>query len=155
MWLFALAVTAHMIEEVIWLPAWSQTAGKWHEPVERGPFSFATAVLLLFLYGVTYLANTAPAENLAIYLLCGLALVMIVNLVIPHLGAAISGRRYAPGLGTSLFLVVPASALVIRQAFASNLISMPRYALAGLGALVGAAFIWPALFRIGRRLLGN
>ena len=154
-WLFALAVTLHMIEEVIWLPAWSQNAGKWHEPVGRRAIAFATAVMLLFLYAVAFLASAARPEAASIYLLCGLALVMIVNLVIPHLGAAITQRRYAPGLGTSLFLVVPMSAVLLWQAFASDLISLPRYWLAALGMLVGTAAIWPALFRLGRRLLGQ
>jgi len=152
-WLFAFAVTVHMIEEVVWLPAWSQSAGKWHEPVERRAFAFATAVMLLFLYLVTFLAGAAPPEKLSIYLLCGLALVMIVNLAIPHLGATITQRRYAPGLATSLLLVVPLSAAVLRQAFASDLVSMPRYLLAALGMLLGTAVIWPALFHAGRRML--
>jgi hypothetical protein len=152
-WLFVFAVTLHMIEEVIWLPAWSQSAGNWHEPVDRRTFAFATAVMLLFLYLVAFLAGTAPPETLSIYLLCGLALVMIVNLAIPHLGATITQRRYAPGLGTSLFLVAPLSAVLLWQAFASDLISMPRYLIASLGMLLVAAVIWPALFYAGRRML--
>ena len=34
-WLFALVVTLHNLEEAIWLPDWSQTAGRWHSPVSR------------------------------------------------------------------------------------------------------------------------
>lgn len=155
LWSFALVVTLHMIEEIIWLPAWSQDVGKWHEPVKRGEFVFATAVMLLFLYLITYLSSSAEPESLSIYLLCGLALVMIVNLVIPHLGATITQRRYAPGLGTSLFLVLPVGVSLLWQAFALELISMPSYFMAGVGMLLGTAVIWPALFHIGRRMLGK
>ena len=150
-WLFALVVTLHMIEEVIWLPAWSQGAGRWHEPVGRREFAFATAVMLLFLYTISYLASRIAPESVSVYLVCGLALVMLVNLVIPHLGATIAQRRYAPGLGTSLFLVVPAAGLLLWAAFAQQYISVPRFFVAGAGVLLATAVIWPALFRIGKR----
>ncbi len=140
-----------MIEELIWLPAWSQDAGRWHEPVDRPAFTIATAVMLLFLYTITYLAANAPAESVTLYLVCGLVLVMLVNIVIPHLGATIALRRYAPGLGTSLIL--PVASLLLWRAFAEDLISLPRYALAAAGILLGTAVIWPALFRTGRRML--
>ena len=153
-WLFAIAVTVHMAEEVIWLPAWSQNSGKWHEPVSRRAFVFATAVMLLFLYPVTFLASTAPAESLSIYLLCGLALAMIVNLFVPHLGATITRRRYSPGLVTSLLLVTPLSAALLWQAFAQALVSTPGYWLAAGGMLFVAAVIWPALLRAGGRFPG-
>ena len=29
-WLFPAAITVHNLEEAIWLPAWSRTAGRWH-----------------------------------------------------------------------------------------------------------------------------
>jgi len=40
-WLFALAITVHNIEEEIWLPAWSKTAGWFHYPVGIVEFRFA------------------------------------------------------------------------------------------------------------------
>jgi len=38
--LFLLAVTLHSLEEAVWLPDWSQQAGRWHQPVEKIPFSW-------------------------------------------------------------------------------------------------------------------
>ena len=154
LWLFVLVVSLHMVEELIWLPAWSQDAGRWHEPVDRKSFAFATGTLLLFLYTITYLAANAPAESVTVYLVCGLALVMLVNIVLPHLGATIAQRRYAPGLGTSLILILPVAILLNWRAFTDDLISMPRYALAAASILLATAVIWPALFRIGKRLVG-
>ena len=155
LWLFALVVTLHMIEEVIWLPAWSQEAGRWHEPVERSEFTFATAVMLIFLYTITYLAANAQAESVSIYLVCGLALVMLFNIVVPHLGATLAQRRYSPGLGSSLLLILPVASLLLWRAFVVDAISLPRYALAAAGVLLGTAVIWPSLFRLGRRLIGG
>lgn len=151
LWLFTVAVTLHMIEEIIWLPGWSQDAGKWHEPVTRREFGIATGIMLAYLYLIVSMALSSPVKTVGIYLVCGLALVMIVNLFIPHLGAVISQRRYAPGLASSVLLVVPSAILLIWQAFAEQLISMPLFLLVGLGFLAATAVIWPMLFRIGRR----
>jgi len=155
LWLFALAVTLHMIEELLWLPAWSQDAGRWHVPVGSREFAFATAVFLLFLTPITYLASNAPPESITIYLVCGLALVMILNFIMPHLGATIAQRRYAPGLATSLLFILPAATLLLWRAFHDNAISLPRYSVAAAGLLLATAVIWPALFRIGDHLPRN
>jgi hypothetical protein len=42
-WLFALSLTIHNLEEAIWLPEWSQQAGKWHPPGRRIPIPFRGA----------------------------------------------------------------------------------------------------------------
>lgn len=155
LWLFALAVTLHMIEELIWLPAWSQRAGRWHMAVSSREFAFATAVFLLFLTIITYLASNALPESVSIYLVCGLALVMLFNFVLPHLGATIAQRRYAPGLITSLLCILPAASLLLRHAFQDNAISMPRYGVAAALLLLATAVIWPALLRTGKHLPGS
>jgi len=152
LWLFALAVTLHMIEELLWLPAWSQDAGRWHTPVGLREFAFATAVMLLFLYTITYLASSAAPESVTIYLVCGLALLMLFNILLPHLGATITQRRYAPGLATSLLFILPAASLLLWRAFRDNAISLPRYILVAPVILLTTAVIWPTLFRIGKRL---
>ena len=149
-WLFTIAVTLHMIEEIIWLPAWSQKAEEWHEPVTRREFTIATAIMLLFVYIISFLASQVEPASIAVYLVCSLALLMIVNLFIPHLGAAVAQRRYAPGLATSLFLVLPTAVLLIQQAFTEALIALPWFFLVGLSFMAAAAVIWPLLFRIGR-----
>ena len=155
LWLFAFAVTLHMIEELIWLPAWSQTAGRWHVPVRSREFAFATAVFLLFLAIITFLASDASAESVSIYLVCGVALVMLFNIFLPHLGATITQHRYAPGLATSLLFILPAASLLLGRAFQENAISMPRFGVAATVILLGTAVIWPALFRVGKYLPGS
>lgn len=155
LWLFALAVMLHMIEELFWLPAWSQNAGGWHVPVGRREFAFATAVLLLFVALITYMAARTGSQSVPVYLVCGLALVMLVNFFLPHLGTTVAQRRYAPGLGTSLIFILPATSLLLWRAFEENMISLPRYLVAAAGMLLAAALVWPALFRIGRRFSGG
>lgn len=44
---FVLAVLLHNVEEALWLPAWSSSAGRWHAPVSGPEFGFAVSVLSL------------------------------------------------------------------------------------------------------------
>jgi hypothetical protein len=53
-WLFPVAITLHNLEEAVWLPAWSNRAGKWHRPVSPSAFRFAAAVLAALAFIVTF-----------------------------------------------------------------------------------------------------
>lgn len=153
--MLAVAITLHLVEEIVWLPAWSKRAGRWHVPVEKKEFSFACAVLLVLVYIMIFFSARGVPESLSVYLVAGLAVVMLANVIIPHLGATLQMRVYAPGLITSLVLNLPAAFFLIHKAFADNYISIERFAVAaGLSAIVAAIF-WPLLFVLGRRILGN
>jgi len=56
-WLFAVAITIHNLEEALWLPAWSQSAGRWHHPVGAREFRFAVGVLTTLAYIAACLSN--------------------------------------------------------------------------------------------------
>lgn len=56
-WLFAISITAHNLEEAIWLPKWSISAGRWHLPIEPAVFRFAVLILTLFAYILSILAS--------------------------------------------------------------------------------------------------
>ena len=156
-WVFALAVTLHMLEEVIWLPAWSVDAGGWHEPVGRKEFGFAAVVFLLLLYGLCFLGGEWWVANgrvgvwgseAAVYLLCGLAVVMAANIFVPHLGATIAQRRYAPGLATAVVFNLPAAALLLWSFFAGGDVRVFWFFVA-LGVMViTAVWGWPLLFKV-------
>ena len=55
-WLFPAAITVHNLEEAIWLPGWSRTAGEWHAGVGAFEFRFAVAVLTALAWVVTGLS---------------------------------------------------------------------------------------------------
>ena len=48
-WLFVFAVAVHNLEEAIWLPAWSQRAGRCYHGVGNAEFRFAVTLLTLLL----------------------------------------------------------------------------------------------------------
>ncbi len=140
-----------MLEEVIWLPAWSRDAGRWHEPVRRGEFLLATAAFLaLFYIGVIDGLRGGPGT----YLTAGFAVVMILNLFWPHLGATLVQRRYAPGLATAVFLTTPtATYLLSSRLWEQTNADGASFTIGTVAALFGALVLWPRLFQAGRWLL--
>jgi hypothetical protein len=94
-WLFALALTIHNLEEAIWLPKWSQQAGRWHPKVNKFPFRFAVVVLTLLAYGTVLGSYWGGKGSLGDYLLTGYAFTMLLIAFFPHLVATIVLRRYA------------------------------------------------------------
>ena len=152
-WLFALAITVHNLEEAIWLPSWSKTAGRWHHPVNTGEFRFAVLVLTVLGYAVAALATFAGKESAGAYLIAGYALAMLLNVVFPHLLATIVMRRYAPGTITALFLNLPVTALLLHQALREGYIHIQKFAWMGPLVVVCLLASIPILFALGRKLL--
>jgi hypothetical protein len=149
-WSFAGAVTAHNVEEAVFLPEWSRSAGRWHPSVEPADFRVAVLVLTLFLYASIWLSRTG--DRLFDYILCGYALAMVLNVFVPHLAATIVMRRYMPGTATAIGLVLPSGMLVLHQSFTGNRIDATTFAWAGPLTVAMMLISIPALFAISRRL---
>jgi len=150
--LFALAVTLHNIEEALWLPAWSQAAGKWHHPVGAREFRFAVVVLTVLAYIAVWLATTYGKESVGAYLLTGYALAMLLNVFFPHVIATGVLRRYAPGTLTALLLNLPVTILLLRHSIQEGYIQIQMFLWAGPLVVAGILLLIPVLFAIGRRL---
>ncbi len=113
-WIVALSETLHNIEEAIWLPEWSRSAGPWHPPVGPFEFRFAVAVVTLAVYGVILYftrRETRPAQ----LLMGGTLVVILVNVFIPHLAATVMTGRYAPGVLTGVLFNVPVTFYLLRR----------------------------------------
>lgn len=146
-WLFAVAVTLHNLEEAVWLPRWSRTAGRYHMPIAARQFRFAVLVLTLAAWAVVAW-SAFGGSVLADYLVCGYALAMLVNVVFPHLAATLAMRRYAPGTATALLLNLPVTALLLRHAFAQTRIDPQTFLWAGPLVAVAIALSIPVLFAL-------
>jgi len=149
-WLFAAAVTAHNVEEALFLPAWSRRAGRWAAPVGAFEFRFAVAVLTLFAY--VGAAWAAIGGMVGAYLVCGYALAMAANAFVPHVFATLSLRRYVPGTATGLLLNLPIGVATIAAATAEGRIAWPTFVWSGPAVAVGLVAAIPALFSLGRAL---
>lgn len=153
-WLFVLVITLHNLEEALLLPAWSQTAGKWHHPVGAREFRFAVIVLTVLAYVLAGLAAVHGKESVWAYLLAGYALAMLLNVLFPHVIATVVMRRYAPGTLTALLLNLPVTLLLLRQGLQEGYVHFQRFAWTGPLVVAGILAAIPVLFAIGRCLPG-
>jgi hypothetical protein len=150
--LFAAAITLHNLEEALWLPGWSQSAGRWHHPVGAREFRFAVGVLTVLAYVAACLSVFGGKEGVGAYLIAGYALAMLLNVLFPHVLATLMLRHYAPGTASALLLNLPVTVLLLSQGFQQGYIRSSTFIW--VGPLVVAAILGsiPLLFTIGRRL---
>jgi hypothetical protein len=149
-WLFALALTLHNLEEAIWLPRWSQHAGRWHLKVRPFQFRFAVLVLTLLSYGIVLWSCWGGKGSLGDYLLSGYAFTLLLNAFFPHLIATIALRRYAPGLITALGLNVPVILMLLTRALEEQYVSLKALLISGVAFSTVVVAMIPLLFRIAR-----
>jgi hypothetical protein len=154
-WIFVLAVAIHNAEEAIWLPAWSKTAGRWHRPIGKSEFRFAVGALTILAAGVTALAELQGKLSLGAYLLCGYALAMLLNVVVPHVFATLAMSRYAPGTATAVLINLPVTALLLRTALADGYVDGSQFIWVGPLVVLGLIASIPLLFWAGRMIMGT
>ncbi len=152
-WVAAIAETLHNVEEAIWLPGWSRTSGVWHPPVGAFEFRFADAVVTLLFYAVIYFfwkRGTAASRCL----LGGVLVVILFNVLVPHLAATIATARYAPGVVTGILLNVPVTVFLLRRGLSDGIFS-PRMLAVGTAAVAALALpLLLASFGLGRAVAG-
>ncbi|MBZ0282907.1 MAG: HXXEE domain-containing protein [Anaerolineae bacterium] len=153
MWIFfPMAITLHNLEEAIWLPKWSQRVGRFHKPVAPNEFYFTVLCVTVLAYLSTFLAIAFPSIWLWKFIFFGFLGTMILNIFVPHLAATILLRRYAPGLLTGLFGLIPINTIILAQAIANGDIQWAELALATLIVGIVLLALLPLFFWIGRRL---
>jgi hypothetical protein len=150
--LFPVAITLHNIEEAVWMPEWSQNAGRWHRPVEKIPFGFAVLVLTLLAYLFAYLGLMGGKQSIGIYLLSGYAFVMLANVFVPHLIAAIWLKQYVPGLVTGLALNLPICSALLIFVLVEGYVSLWPLLITGGLFIVAALILIPQLFKAGEKI---
>ncbi len=154
LWIFfPLAITLHNIEEALWLPRWSQYAKRFHPPVAQNEFVFAVIVVTVLAYLSTFLAMAFPSVLILRLIFFGALGMMILNAFVPHLAATIVLRRYAPGLATGLFLMVPVDSIILYQAIADGSLQWLELLVATLVVAVTVLLLLPLLFKLGRELI--
>ena len=151
-WLFAVSITIHNLEEAIWLPGWEPNICRLK--IKTGPleFRFAVSVLTLLAYLAATLAMIGGRGSVGAYLISGYALAMLINVFVPHLLATIITKRYAPGTATAIVLNLPVTILLLRQGFREGVIDTSTFLTAGPLSALGILLLLPILFFIGRRI---
>ena len=152
-WLFPLVAALHNLEESIWLPAWSQHAGKWYPPVEAGAFRFAAAVLTVAAVSIAIAAMRGGGQSVAAYLSFGYTIAMLANAVVPHIALSLVLRAYTPGVATAL-LEVPVLALLARLAVKEDYVSGWRAVEYAVGVPAVLLLSIRPLLALGSRISG-
>jgi len=148
-WVLAITETLHNLEEAIWLPGWSQTAGAWHPSVRTFEFRFAVIVLTLLIYLVIYYFSVSDSK-LSVSLLGGLVVIILGNVIMPHLLATLLRGQFAPGVFTGLILNVPATIYLMKRGIKEDIFNFRILVKSGLVLLVITIPLLQLLFFIGR-----
>lgn len=111
--MFATAVTLHNLEEALWLPDWLRTHIKAFFDPDPRAYWVGTSLISLFVWIVALATAVWPAVLPFHLALSGIALVMAVNAVMPHLSMTLIRRSYMPGTATGMLFNLPLAVLLI------------------------------------------
>jgi len=142
----------HNIEEALWLPAFSKSAGKFHKPVDTFEFAFAVIILTLLSYVITLQFYASGKNSLACYLYFAFNFGMLINVFFPHLAATIVLRRYCPGLLTGILFLMPTTIYILLYGYENEYFLFPKFwfiTIPFAGIVLGSL---PILFKAGKYL---
>jgi Na+(H+)/acetate symporter ActP len=149
-WLFPISFALHNVEEAIWFPAFSKSAGKFHKPVEKYEFTFAVVILTLLSFIITILFSIHGKLSIACYLYFAFNFGMLINVFFPHLVATIFSKKYCPGLLTGILFLIPTTVYILLFGYNNEYFIFPKfwYIAIPFAGLV----IWsiPILFKVGK-----
>jgi len=153
--LFILGFTLHNIEEAIWLPRWSKHAGRYHREVSVNEFRFAVIVVTAMGYLVAFqyflFSHEFPFSK---FIFLGFVLMMVLNVIFPHIAASIVLKRYAPGTITGVLLNWPMGMYILSEGI-NDREGMIYTIIAALIITVVFLFIIKLLFKAGGRLFDD
>jgi len=119
--LFLLGFSLHNLEEALWLPQWSKHARKYHKEVSKNEFTFAVIAVTAIGYLLTFQYFIfAPSSSFSRYVYLGFILMMVANVIFPHLIATVILKKYAPGTITGILLNVPIGIYILFKGINGN-----------------------------------
>jgi hypothetical protein len=148
-YLFAVSVTAHNLEEAIFLPAWAMSVGISREPSE---FIFAVSILTLLVYVAAFYSIKRGLKGGWTYFITGYALAMLLNVFFPHVLASVYFRDYAPGTASAIFLILPTAFMVIYKAIRGKHVDKLYFCIIGPVVVLAILGSIPVLFASYRLL---
>ena len=151
--LFLLGFSLHNIEEALWLPQWSKHARKYHKEVSPNEFTFAVIIVTAIGYLLTFQYFIfAPASALSKYIYLGFILMMVANVVFPHIIATLVLKKYAPGTITGILLNAPIGIYILIKDINGNE-EFGFVIIAGVILAIIFLLLIKQLFKIGKYLL--
>jgi hypothetical protein len=149
--LFILGFSLHNIEEAIWLPKWSKYAKKYHKEVTENEFRFAVIIITAIGYLITFQYLLFPFSVYTKYIYLGFVVMMVFNVIFPHLLASIILKKYAPGTITGIMLNAPIGLYILIKSI-SDFNELFYIMLCGLLLALMTLLVIKLLFKIGKKL---
>ena len=151
-WLFPAAFALHNTEEAIWMPSFSKTAGRFARPVNSFEFIFAVVILTILSVIITELFFIYGKESFFCSLYFAFNLAMLLNVFFPHIAAAISLKKYCPGLLTGLIFLAPVTIYILYYGYTNGLIKFPEFWFVAIPFTLLIIASIPFLFNTGKLL---
>ena len=150
--LFLLSFSLHNLEEALWLPQWSKHARKYHKEVSKNEFTFAVIIVTAIGYLLTFQYYIfAPSSSFSRYIYLGFILMMVANVIFPHLIATIVLKRYAPGTITGMLLNAPIGTYILTRGV-SGTDELVFVIISGVILAVIFLSLINSLFKVGKYL---
>jgi len=152
--LFLLGFSLHNIEEALWLPQWSRHARKHHKEVSKNEFTFAVIIVTAIGYLLTFQYFIfASSSALSKYIYLGFILMMVANVIFPHLIATLVLKKYAPGTITGILLNAPIGIYILFKGINGNN-ELVFVIIAGVILAIIFLLLIKQLFKAGKYLFG-
>jgi len=148
---FLFCFSLHNLEEALWLPGWSKHAERYHKEVTENEFRFAVIVITALGYLITFQYMVFPSSAVSRFFYCGFILMMVVNVVFPHLAATVVLKRYAPGTITGILLNAPAGLYILVKEI-KDVYDLAAVITAGIFVSIAVLFSLKYLFIAGGKL---
>jgi hypothetical protein len=150
--LFLLGFSLHNIEEALWLPQWSKHARKYHKEVSKNEFAFAVIIVTAIGYLLTFQYFIfASSYALSKYIYLGFVLMMVANVIFPHLIATIILKKYAPGTITGILLNAPIGIYILIRGI-NHINELIFVIISGVILAIIILLLINYLFKIGKNL---
>lgn len=148
-WILAISETIHNFEEAIWLPEWSKAAGVWHPKVGATEFRIAVFLITVMFYVVIYYFSK-NMNSTSTFLMGGALVIVLFNVLMPHLLATVLTLNYVPGVITGVLLNVPVTLYLLKRGLQEELFTVKKIVLSGV-FFAGIAFpLIQLFFAVGR-----
>jgi hypothetical protein len=112
---FGVGVTLHNLEEAAYLPGWFRSHLKLLFEPNQKIYWILTSLVSVVIWVPIVGVCIAPEDRLFQTVLSGFALLVVINVAIPHLALTLAKRSYSPGTGTAILFNLPLGVLLIRE----------------------------------------
>ena len=136
--LFALGVTAHKLEEALWLAPWARSHLRLPFRPSRRIYAVLTSLVSLAVWISVLAVCLCPRCRPAQIALAGFAVAMAVNALLPHLLLSLARRSLSPGTLTGLLLNLPLGIALLRAQLSAGVLTA--------GDLVSSSLLFALLF---------